>query len=121
MICSSYELDLGEDHDGIMVLDSKAKTGDSLSSYLRLNDTVLEIGITPNRPDAMSHIGIAREVGAILKKKLKLPAVKLKESKKGIKKFASVTVEDSNDCPRYTAKVILESRSLRHRDGYRND
>ncbi len=107
MICSSYELDLGEDHDGIMVLDSKAKAGDSLSGYLGLNDTVLEIGITPNRPDAMSHIGIAREVGAILKKKLKLPAVKLKESKKGIKKFASVTVEGSNDCPRYTARVIL--------------
>src|SRR5208283_5348925 len=99
MICSAFELDLGEDHNGILVLDSKAKVGTSLVEYLGLNDTVLEIGITPNRPDAMSHIGIAREIAALLKKKLRLPQVKLKEGKKEIGKFASVNVEENVNCP----------------------
>jgi len=110
MICSEFELGLGDDKAGIMVLDKGAEPGTSLADYLGLNDTVLEVGITPNRPDAMSHIGIAREAGAILKKELAIPKLELKESLNKTEEFASVRVEDETDCPRYTARVILNVR-----------
>jgi phenylalanyl-tRNA synthetase beta chain len=73
MICSEMELGLGEDHTGIVVLDNNAPVGMPINEYLGLNDFVLEIGITPNRPDALSHIGIARELSAITKKKFVFP------------------------------------------------
>jgi phenylalanyl-tRNA synthetase beta chain len=107
MICSSYELDLGEDKDGILVLDHQVIPGTPLAEYLGLNDTVFEIGITPNRPDAMSHIGIAREIGAIVGSVLNIPKIKIRESKKRIKDYASVKIEDKINCPRYTARVLF--------------
>src|ERR1051326_5882106 len=107
MICSAYELNRGDDRDGIMVLESDAAAGTALSSYLCLDDTVFEIGITPNRPDAMSHFGIAREVGALLGKKPRLPKIELREGSRSVKKYASVSIEAGNDCPRYTARVIF--------------
>ncbi len=106
MICSAYELDLGGDRDGIVVLDPDLRPGLPFAEHLGLNDTVLDIAITPNRPDAMSHIGIAREIGAFSGRKLKLPAVKLKESTMPSTKLAKVVVEDPEGCPRYTARVI---------------
>ncbi|HUL44404.1 MAG TPA: phenylalanine--tRNA ligase subunit beta, partial [Bacteroidota bacterium] len=102
-----FELDLGEDRDGILVLDPVAKVGKPLATYLGMNDTVLEIGITPNRPDAMSHVGVARDVGAFTNTKLKLPALHLRESKRRTADFATIRIEDRIDCPRYTARVIL--------------
>jgi phenylalanyl-tRNA synthetase beta chain len=78
-----------------------------LSEYLGLDDTVFDIGITPNRPDAMNHLGIAREIAAITGKKLKLPRIRFAESKKKTKEFASVRVIDSVACPRYTVRVLL--------------
>ncbi len=107
MICSEYELDLGEERKGIMVLDSTAQSGVPLADYLGLNDTIFEIGITPNRPDAMSHLGIAREIGAILNQDLKIPAMNLKESKRSINDFVSVLVKDIQNCPRYTGRLIF--------------
>jgi phenylalanyl-tRNA synthetase beta chain len=107
MICSPYELSLGEDAAGIMILDAPAKPGTALAEYLGLDDTVFEVGITPNRPDAMSHIGIAREVASFLKTAVRLPEVHLKESPPKALSAASVTILDTHHCPRYTAKVIL--------------
>lgn len=107
MICSSYELDLGEDRAGILVLGARARPGMPLAEYWGLDDTVLEIGITPNRPDALSHIGIAREIGAISSKRAKIPAVPLREGKRRTSAFASVRIEDRLGCPRYTARVIM--------------
>ncbi|MBI1805360.1 MAG: phenylalanine--tRNA ligase subunit beta [Ignavibacteriae bacterium] len=106
MICSAYELDLGDDRNGIIVLDSNAKPGIPLARYLGREDTVIEVGITPNRPDAMSHIGIAREVAALLGKRIRLPKVKVKKGSVPIKKVLTVVVEDTQRCPRYTARVI---------------
>ncbi|HTK80941.1 MAG TPA: phenylalanine--tRNA ligase subunit beta [Bacteroidota bacterium] len=106
MICSAYELDLGDDRDGIMILPKGTATGTTLSDYLGLSDTILEIGITPNRPDAMSHIGIAREVGAIYNKKVKIPKLKLRESKRPAAKFGAIKILDSGLCPRYTARLV---------------
>ncbi len=107
MICSEKELGIGEDSGGIMVLDSKSKVGTPLADFLGVNDIAFELGITPNRPDCLCHLGVARDVAAIYKKKYSLPRYKLTENKKiSIKKIATVKVENSIDCPRYAARVI---------------
>lgn len=106
MICSEYELDLGPDKDGILVLDRTAKIGRSLSSYLGSDDVAYEIGITPNRPDLLSHFGVAREIGILTGKQPSLPKVKLRESKVPVAKHFSVKVEDKVNCPRFAVRVI---------------
>jgi phenylalanyl-tRNA synthetase beta chain len=106
MICSEYELDLGSDKNEILVLDSKAKVGQSLASYLGLNDIGYEIGITPNRPDLLSHFGVAREIGILVGKTPSLPKIKLKESKTSITKYFSVKVDDKVNCPRFAVRMI---------------
>ncbi len=110
MICSEYELELGEDKEGIMVLPPDTIAGIPLAEYLHLDDIIFEVGITPNRPDAMSHLGIAREVGALLNRELKIPKIELKESNEPISKFATVDVLDSVNCPRYTARVVMDMK-----------
>lgn len=107
MICSEYELGLGDDRSGILVLDHRAKVGTPLAQYLGKNDIIYEIGITPNRGDCLSHIGIAREISALVNKPLNLPVIRLKESNVPVKKYAKVIVEDAQRCPRYCARVIL--------------
>lgn len=79
MICSSYELGLGDDSNGILILDPSAKVGTPFATYLGMDDIAYEIGVTPNRPDCLCHIGIAREVAASLKKKTLLPKIILHE------------------------------------------
>ncbi len=106
MICSAYELDLGEDKDGILILEPGARVGQPLAAYLGLNDVVYEIGITPNRPDLLSHFGVAREVGVLVNKKPQLPRVRLKEGKTPIKKYLSVNVIDRENCPRFAVRMI---------------
>ena len=72
MICAEDELGLGTDHDGIMVLDADAQIGMPASEYFKLeSDTVFEIGLTPNRSDAMSHLGVARDLMTVLKLKVR--------------------------------------------------
>ena len=106
MICSEFELGLGEDAEGILVLEESAVVGTPLAEYLGSIQTVLEIGLTPNRPDCMSHLGVAREVAALLGAKLVWPLIRLKESRERTNKYASVRIEDTADCPRYTARVV---------------
>lgn len=109
MICSEYELDLGEDKSGILVLENNGlKPGITLNEYLGLNDVVFEIGITPNRPDCLSHLGIAREIAAIFHLKLKKPKLELKESRELITFATKVFVDDLDKCPRYTARIIKD-------------
>lgn len=106
MICSEKELGLGEDHSGIVVLDSSAPIGIPFNKYLGLDDYVLEIGVTPNRPDALSHIGIARELSAITKKKFILPKIDIVENDDRIEKYLKVDILNEVDCPRYCARMI---------------
>ena len=107
MICSEYELGLGNDSNGILVLDPSAKVGTPLAKQFGLDDTVFEIGVTPNRADCLSHLGIAREVAAILGNKVKFPVTKVTEdSKSDIRKNISIHVENLQACPRYTARLI---------------
>jgi phenylalanyl-tRNA synthetase beta chain len=106
MICSEIELGIGKDAGGILVLDSAAKAGTPLAKCLGQTDTVYEIGITPNRPDCLSHIGVAREIGVLVNKKIKLPKTVIKESKTPASKFAKIEILDKEKCPRYSARVI---------------
>ncbi|MCX6120175.1 MAG: phenylalanine--tRNA ligase subunit beta [Ignavibacteriales bacterium] len=106
MICSELELGLGKDASGILVLDEKAKAGTSLANYFGQTDVVYEIGITPNRADCLSHIGVAREIGLLVNKKLKMPKIVLKESTASAWKFAEIEILDKEKCPRYSARVL---------------
>jgi phenylalanyl-tRNA synthetase beta chain len=106
MICSELELDLGSDGAGILVLDAKAKAGVPFAKYLGLTDVIYEIGITPNRADCLSHIGVAREIGALVDKKLKLPELALNESRTPASKLATVKIVDRERCPRYSARLL---------------
>ena len=106
MICAEDELELSDDHSGIMVLNDDFSAGTLISEALKLNDVLLEIAITPNRPDALSHIGVARDLAAIFNRELRIPKLDFQESQQDIKQLASVEIEDKINCPRYSAKVV---------------
>ena len=103
MICAEDELELSNDHSGIMILDDDLSAGTPISEALKLNDVILEIAITPNRPDALSHIGVARDLSAIFNRDLRIPKIDFQESQKDIKQLATVEIEDKINCPRYSA------------------
>lgn len=112
MNCSARELGIGSDHDGIMILPEDAPIGMPLADYLKLSDTILDLEITPNRPDCLSMVGMAREVGAMYARDFKNPLDEMEASLQegtdlpSVDELATVTVEDVNRCPRYTARVI---------------
>jgi len=106
MLCAEDELGLGTSHDGILVLDPNAKVGTPAAEYLELeSDVQIEIGLTPNRADAMGHIGVARDVLAYMAcHEGSTAKLQLKETKKPVKEAelpVSVTVEDTEKSPRY--------------------
>lgn len=108
MICAEDELLLSDDHSGIMVLDDKLEIGKPITEALNLNDVILEIAITPNRPDALSHIGVARDLAALFDRDLKIPEITINETLDESSKYASVIIEDEINCPRYIAKVVKD-------------
>lgn len=110
MICAEDELGISDDHTGIMVLDDSHKPGTPLSSALGLDDVVFEIAITPNRPDALSQYGVARDVAAIYDRPLKKPVFSIPDSSKKIKDYAAIEIEDPDLCPRYSAKVVVGTK-----------
>ncbi len=103
MLCSQRELGLSEDHTGLMILPPGTRVGAPLDELLGLPDAVFEINVTPNRPDALSHLGIARELSALIGVPVELP--RAQEAGAGALP-ADVTVEDAQRCPRYLARVI---------------
>lgn len=106
MLCAADELGLSDDHSGLMILPPESKVGTPLSEIAGPPETILELEVTPNRPDCLSMIGIAREVAALLGKPLRLPDVKLREGKRVVNDVAAVSIDDQEGCPRYTARVI---------------
>ncbi len=106
MLCSEAELVVGPDASGIIELPGGSRLGQSLKQTLNLEDWVYEIGITPNRPDCLSIIGVAREAAGLLGKPLRLPAFQLQESGEKTAALTSVTIQDPEHCPRYVARVI---------------
>ena len=111
MVCAEDEIGLGESHDGIMVLDSKIKPGTPISEVFNIeNDNILEIGLTPNRSDAMSHYGVARDLKAYYDlnsqtSKITLPSINDFESVKIDEDF-EVSVKDTDKCPFYSGLII---------------
>ena len=111
MVCAEDEIGLGQSHDGIMILDNNIKPGTPISEVFNLeNDNILEIGLTPNRSDAMSHYGVARDLKAFydfksIKSKLILPSVNNFESVKLEENF-KITIEDTEKCPFYSGLII---------------
>ncbi len=106
MLCSEKELGLADESAGIMVLPPELKLGTPLFEALGLKDTIFEIGLTPNRADCLSVIGIAREIAAKLGTSLKTPAVAVPEGTEPASKHVGVTVHDPAGCPRYAARYI---------------
>ncbi len=104
MVCSEKELGISESHEGILVLPQEAPIGTPLDAYL--GDVVMDLDVTPNRPDWLSVIGIAREIAAITGESLHLPQIHYKENEKPIDSFASVDIVDPDLCPRYCASLI---------------
>jgi phenylalanyl-tRNA synthetase beta chain len=112
MICAEDELGLGDDHEGIMVLSSDAKTGTPASSYFGItNDIVFEIGLTPNRIDSGSHYGVARDLAAYLnlnegiREKALLPDVAGFKPDNNNNSY-EVIIENTEACPRYSGITI---------------
>lgn len=105
MICSEIELGLGDDAEGILVLDGTFTPGDPASGALGSSDVLLELEITPNRPDQLSHIGVAREVAALYKTDLRLPYREIGSAwdEPGL---LSIDIQNPNDCYRYVGRVI---------------
>lgn len=110
MLCAEDELGLSEDHGGLMELDVSLAAGTPLAEVLGGPDTVLDLEITPNRPDCLGLIGIAREVAALYRLPLKRPDLTLRESGPGVETSIAVDVRDSTLCPRYTARAIRNIR-----------
>ncbi|MBN2417394.1 phenylalanine--tRNA ligase subunit beta [bacterium] len=108
MICSARELGLSKDHTGIMILDTKTAgaAGDPFTAANGSDDTTLSIDITPNRPDCLSHIGVAREVSVITGNPLTLPPSGCRETDRSVDEYISIGIEDSDACPRYSARYI---------------
>ena len=106
MLCAENELGLGEESDGIIILSESANVGSEIVDELGLNDVVFEVGITPNRPDCLSVIGVAREVAALTGKTVKHPDLKIAEEGEDINNVAKVELLDPEKCPRYSCRVI---------------
>lgn len=104
MICSKRELGMGEDHTEILVLDNTAPIGVPLAQYM--GDLILEIDVTPNRPDWLSIIGIAHEVAALTGNSMSEPKIEYEESGPPINTIINITVEAPDLAPRYTATLI---------------
>jgi phenylalanyl-tRNA synthetase beta chain len=111
MILAADELEINEDHDGIMVLDDALAAGTPLAEVLPLAEPVLEIEVTPNRSDCFGVYGVAREVHAVTGAMLGRPPWATEPPAEGAGKaedFASVTVEVPDLCPRFTARVFTD-------------
>lgn len=108
MMCSEAELGLGEDTSGLMILSQDIKVETNLAEALNLIDVIFELDITPNRPDCLSLIGIAREVAVITGGKLKMPAIEINETSKYAHEAVEVEIVDGELCPRYGARVITD-------------
>lgn len=110
MLCSEEELGIGGDASRIMLLPSDLPLGKGLAEALDLSDAVLDIGVTPNRSDCLSIVGVAREVAAITGKTLRYPVAAVIENDEDVLGITSVSIEDPDLCPRYTARVIKNVR-----------
>jgi phenylalanyl-tRNA synthetase beta chain len=106
MICSDKEMGISEEAEGVHILPPDAALGQPAANYLGRNDTILELEITPNRPDVLSHIGMARELRFSAGMKIKFPQTQPNEDERPASDAFKVRVDNKERCPRYMARVI---------------
>lgn len=106
MMCSKVELGLGEEASGLMILSDDVVPGTAFSELYGQADTIINCEITPNRPDCMSMVGMAREVAALCGNELRLPDFSPIGEAGMVDDIVTIEVEDTGLCPRYVAKVI---------------
>ena len=108
MMCSSKELNLGSDHAGLLILEERPEIGTPINDVFPDGETVFDLAVTPNRPDALSLIGIARELAALFHLEMKKPELKDSSAPQtGTSSLLeSVNVEEPDFCPHYTAHCI---------------
>ncbi|MCH8328416.1 MAG: phenylalanine--tRNA ligase subunit beta, partial [Candidatus Marinimicrobia bacterium] len=108
MICAEDELGLSDEHEGIMVLPPDAPLGVDFKDYLSKGQVaVLDLDLTPNRGDAFSHLGVARDIAAKLDRKVTLPTITVTESGPPIETLAQVNIASPEGAHRYAARVVL--------------
>lgn len=115
MLCSARELGLGDDHEGILTLTVDAKPGTPFLDVMPVGDVAYEVDVLPNRPDLLCHVGLARELAALTRTKLRVPAEvegaplpkkAVAAAKQGKTGGVRVQIDDLDGCPRYLAIVI---------------
>lgn len=106
MICAEDELGLSADHTGIMVLNEKAEVGSLFSEYIGANDYFIEIGVTPNRGDLFSQIGMAREIAGAFGLKTKLPEIDFKEIDEKASDNIQIEIDSKEYCKRFTGRIV---------------
>lgn len=106
MLCSEKELGLAEESEGILILPAGLPVGQPVFEALGLKDVIYELGLTPNRPDCLSIVGVAREVAAMVGCPLHIPSQALVEEGAPCSDSTSVAVEEGDLCPRYAARLI---------------
>ena len=104
MVCSALELGIGDDHEGIMVLDDRALVGAPLADYL--GDAILDIEVTPNRPDCLSILGVAHEVAALTNQTVAEPDLAYAEAGPPIEEQVKIEIADPDLCYRYSASMV---------------
>lgn len=106
MLCSEKELGLAKESEGIMILPDSAQVGEDIIKAIGLDDWAMEINVTPNRPDCLSVVGIAREAAALTRRALKPPKAAVKETGKRVGDMVAVEVVDYELCPRYAGRIV---------------
>jgi phenylalanyl-tRNA synthetase beta chain len=106
MICSETELGLAEKSEGILEIQGQPAVGQTLAEALDVDDVVLEIGITPNRADCLSVLGLARETSMAFGLPLTMPRVQLVEDGPDVSSLLSIRIPESEQCPVYRARII---------------
>ncbi|MCF3651803.1 phenylalanine--tRNA ligase subunit beta [Synoicihabitans lomoniglobus] len=107
MMCSGKELQIGDDHSGLMILTDRPEIGTPINDALPAGDVVFDIEITPNRPDCQSHLGVARELAAWFRLELRYPSTDLPAATTARPDLLkSLRVDAPEDCPLYTATAI---------------
>ena len=106
MLCSKVELGLADTAEGILILEKDTAVGEDIRKVLGIGGAVLDIDVLPNRIDILSILGVSREIGAVLNKKVNSPPIKVKGFPGSIKDAVKISVKDKDLCPRYMARVI---------------
>lgn len=111
MICSERELGLSENHTGIMILPDNLEPGSLFVHYLQESQTILDLDITPNRPDCFSHVGVARDLAVKMDRDFNREKINPRDfNHNEVEDLISIKIDDTEGCPRYVAGIMKNVR-----------